>query len=82
MLLGVWLTDLIAFHDSRIVKVDKEIALHAGLMLDRARRRHRARHRGHRRSHAMTVLTAKARHSAPMQVRYADPRAGLPPEAD
>lgn len=30
---------------------------------------------------AMTVITANARHFAPMRVRYADPLAGLPPDA-
>ena len=29
---------------------------------------------------AMIVLSANARHFAPMRVRYADPRAGLPPD--
>jgi predicted nucleic acid-binding protein len=30
---------------------------------------------------AMTVLTANTRHFAPMRVRFADSRAGLPPGA-
>jgi toxin FitB len=87
MLLQVWLEDLIAFHGARILMVDDEIARHAGLLLARARAggtevgTEDALIAATADLNAMTVLTANARHFAPMRVRYVDPRSRLPPEA-
>lgn len=85
MLLRVWLEDLIGFHGARIIRVDDEVALRAGLLLARARAggtevdTEDALIAATADLNAMTVLTANARHFAPMRIRYTDPRAGLPP---
>jgi hypothetical protein len=64
----------------------RRVALHAGTLLTRARAggtevdTEDALIAATADLNAMTVLTANARHFAPMRVRYADPRSGLPPD--
>ncbi len=86
-LLQAWLDDVTTFHRSRILKVDDDVALRAGQLLAKARAAgvevgaEDALIAATADLHAMTVLTANARHFAPMRVRYVDPRAGLPPDS-
>jgi toxin FitB len=83
-LLQAWLDDVTAFHQSRILMVGDDVALRAGQLLAKARAggvavgAEDALIAATADLHAMTVLTANARHFAPMGVRYVDPRAGLP----
>lgn len=87
-LLQAWLDDLTAFHGSRIILVADDIALRAGQLLAKARARgvqvgaEDALIAATADLRAMTVLTANARHFAPMGVRHVDPRAGLPADAE
>jgi toxin FitB len=86
-LLQAWLDDVTAFHKSRIIVVDDDVALRAGQLLARARARgvevsaEDALIAATADLRALTVLTANARHFAPMGVRHLDPRAGLPPDS-
>ncbi|HEX3209747.1 MAG TPA: PIN domain-containing protein, partial [Geminicoccaceae bacterium] len=86
-LLQAWLADVTAFHRSRILVVDDEVALRAGQLLAKARAAgvkvsaEDALIAATADLRAMTVLTVNARHFAPMSVRYVDPRAGLPPNS-
>ena len=86
-LLQGWLDDVVAFTKAGSSRSGDDIAVRAGQLLARARAS------GAKASAedaliaatadlgAMTVITANARHFAPMRVRYADPLAGLPPDA-
>jgi toxin FitB len=86
-LLQAWLDDLTTFHRSRIIRVDDDVALRAGQLLAKARAggvqvsAEDALIAATADLRALTVLTANARHFAPMGVRHVDPRAGLPPES-
>jgi toxin FitB len=86
-LLQAWLDDVTAFHKSRIIGVDDDVALRAGQLLAKARAAgvevsaEDALIAATAELRAMTVLTANARHFAPMGVPYVDPRAGLPPNS-
>jgi toxin FitB len=85
-LLQAWLEDLIVFHEPHIIMVGNDVAVHAGVLLARARAggtevdTEDALIAATADLNAMTVLTANARHFAPMRVRYADPLTGLPPD--
>jgi toxin FitB len=87
-LLQAWLDNVAAFHRSRIIMVVDDVALRAGQLLARARAggveisAEDALIAASAELRAMTVLTANARHFAPMGVRYVDARAGLPPDAE
>jgi hypothetical protein len=80
-LLQGWLDDVVAFHKG------DDIAIRAGQLLARARASgtevsaEDALIAATADLGAMTVVTANARHFAPMRVRYTDPLAGFPPEA-
>jgi len=86
-LLQRWLDDVVAFHNGRIMAIGDEIAIRAGQLLARARASgtevssEDALIAATADLEIMTVLTANARHFAPMRVRYTDPLAGLPPDA-
>ena len=86
-LLQAWLDDVTTFHRSRIILVAHDIALRAGQLLAKARAvgvqvgAEDALIAATADLRAMIVLTANARHFAPMDVRYLDPRAGLPPDS-
>ena len=78
---------MVAFHQGRIIAIGDDIAVRAGQLLARARvsgahvSAEDALIAATADLGALIVLTANARHFAPMHVRYADPLAGLPPEA-
>jgi toxin FitB len=87
-LLQAWLDDVTAFHKTRIIVVDDAVALRAGQLLAKARAggvevsAEDALIAATADLRALTVLTANARHFAPMGgVRHLDPRAGLPPDS-
>jgi toxin FitB len=84
-LLQAWLDDVTAFHKSRIIMIDEDVALRAGQLLAKACAggvevsAEDALIAATADLRALIVLTANARHFAPMGVRHLDPRAGLPP---
>lgn len=86
-LLQAWFDDVTAFHKSRIIMIDDDVALRAGQLLATARAggvevsAEDALIAASADLRALTVLTANARHFAPMGVRHLDPRAGLPPDS-
>jgi predicted nucleic acid-binding protein len=86
-LLQAWLEDVTTFHRNRIFAVFHDVALLAGQLLAKARAggvevgAEDALIAATADLRSMTVLTANARHFAPMGVRYLDPRAGLAPDA-
>jgi predicted nucleic acid-binding protein len=85
-LLQAWLDDVTAFHKSRIIMVDDEVALRAGQLLAKARAGgvevsgEDALIAATADLRAMTVLTANTRHFVPMGVRCVELRIGLPPD--
>jgi predicted nucleic acid-binding protein len=86
-LLQAWLDDVTTFHKSRIIMVVDDVALRAGQLLAKARAAgvevsaEDALIGATADLRAMVVLTANARHFAPMGIRHVDPRAGLPPNS-
>jgi hypothetical protein len=86
-LLQGWLDDVVAFHKGRIIASGDDIAIRAGQLLAMACASgtevsaEDALIAATTDLGAMTVIIANARHFAPMRVRYADPLAGLPPDA-
>jgi toxin FitB len=85
-LLQAWFDDATTFHKSRIIMIDDDVAMRAGQLLATARAggvevsAEDALIAATADLRALTVLTANARHFAPMGVRHLDPRAGLPPD--
>jgi toxin FitB len=85
-LLQAWFDDVTTFHKSRIIMIDDDVAMRAGQLLATARAggvevsAEDALIAATADLRALTVLTANARHFAPMGVRHLDPRAGLPPD--
>jgi predicted nucleic acid-binding protein len=85
-LLQAWFDDVTIFHKSRIIMIDDDVAMRAGQLLATARAggvevsAEDALIAATADLRALTVLTANARHFAPMGVRHLDPRAGLPPD--
>ncbi len=87
-LLQAWLDDVTTFHKSRIIMVVDDVALRAGQLLAKARAAgvevsaEDALIGATADLRAMTVLTANARHFAPIGIRHVDPRASLPPDSE